>query len=159
MTSDPGMLQDRGKRRRRRKQSQTKPLPHTHTWGGIHSTACKFKTARKTTTDRDMAICLVNFYKDQTQLQVPRYSSYMYKVKQLDRLSLVFLHCLRVVCGAAHVSSQRTRPAIQHRLLIQSIVNVTDDSHLTLVRTRGTKRRFSQPLDKHFISPPFIICT
>lgn len=32
--------------------------------GGIHTTASKFTTAKKTTMDRDVAICLVSFYRD-----------------------------------------------------------------------------------------------
>lgn len=67
MTSDPGMLRDRGRVVEEEKKTQSNIATHTHTHkekGGIHSTASKFTTARKTTTDRDIAICLVNFYRD-----------------------------------------------------------------------------------------------
>lgn len=62
MTSDPGMLRDRGRVEEveGKKKTQLNMLTHTRKKGGI----TKCATARKTTTDRDLAICLVNFYWD-----------------------------------------------------------------------------------------------
>lgn len=63
MTSDYGMLQDRrrvAEEVNHRRDSQTYPQEK----GGKHSGVSKFTTARKTTTNRDIAICLVNFYTD-----------------------------------------------------------------------------------------------
>lgn len=64
MTSDPGMLRDRGRVEKEEEEKDTvnhTPHVHTHTEkGGIHTTASKFTTARKTTMDRDIAICLVS---------------------------------------------------------------------------------------------------
>lgn len=65
MTSDPGMLQERGRVAEEEKKTRSNIPTHLHKEkGGIHSRASKFTTARKTTTDRDIAICLVNSYGD-----------------------------------------------------------------------------------------------
>lgn len=68
MTSDPGMLQDRGRveeEERKKKDTVKHARAHIYTRkkGGIGAVT-KCATARKTTTDRDLAICLVNFYWD-----------------------------------------------------------------------------------------------
>lgn len=144
---------DTGKHTNTRTHARTKK-------GGIHATVSKFTTARKTTMDRDIAICLVNFYWDlyagaHKQLYRTQISTHIKKVKQeipICSLCIFF-------CGTAHplvllnLSDSEQLYCIVS--LTQSVANVQNDSHLTLVWTWRVNGIVSWPWDEHFISPSF----